>query len=200
MKAATRRSTLQFAFILFLVPAFSGCQTLREVASLRNVRFYVDRLSEVRLAGIDLTRVRSYEDLNPLDVGRLTVAVAQKKLPLSLTLHLRAENPEENTVNARLVKMSWTLLLENRETISGTYDREVVLAPGHPEVVPIQVELDLISFFEGNARDLAELALALAGVGGAPKNVALRATPTIQTALGPIRYPGPITIVSKDVG
>ena len=30
--------------------------------------------------------------------------------------------------------------------------------------------------------------------------IALRATPTIDTALGPIRYPQPITIVSRQVG
>jgi hypothetical protein len=44
------------------------------------------------------------------------------------------------------------------------------------------------------------LALSLSGRGGAPTEVTLRATPTIETALGPIRYPRPITIVTATTG
>lgn len=177
-----------------------GCQTLRELSALRKVDFAIDHVAEVRLAGIDMSRVRSYDDLNLLDVGRLTAALARKDLPLSFVLHLSAENPPENTVNARLARMEWTLLLEERETISGTFEREMVLAPGAPADVPIEVSLNLISFFEGNARDLAELALSLAGQGGQSKHIALRARPTIDTPLGPLAYPSAITIVSREVG
>ena len=75
-----------------------------------------------------------------------------------------------------------------------------MLRPGAPTDVPITISLDLVDFFEANARDLVELALSLSGRGGAPKEVALRATPVVDTPLGPIRYPEPITIVSREVG
>ena len=92
------------------------------------------------------------------------------------------------------------MLLEQRETVSGTIEREYVFPPGQPQDVPIAIELDLLDFFERNAQDLFDLARNLAGQGGAPKNVALRALPTIDTPIGPISYPRPITIVSRDVG
>jgi protein involved in polysaccharide export with SLBB domain len=60
-------------------------------------------------------------------------------------------------------------------------------------------ELDLYDFFSGRAEDLFGLALAATGAGGQTMNIALRATPTIQTPIGPIRYPSPITIVHRDV-
>jgi len=66
--------------------------------------------------------------------------------------------------------------------------------------VPISMSLNLVDFFQGSARDLVNLALSLTGQGGAPTEVALRATPTVETAIGPIRYPQPITIVSHEVG
>jgi hypothetical protein len=66
--------------------------------------------------------------------------------------------------------------------------------------VPLDVSLNLVEFFQGSARDLVELALSLSGQGGAPKEVALRATPVVDTPLGPMRYPRPITIVSREVG
>ncbi|MDX1646584.1 MAG: hypothetical protein R3304_05535, partial [Longimicrobiales bacterium] len=114
-------------------------------------------------------------------------------------LDVIARNPEDNAVDARLVQMDWTLFLEERETVSGVLDREIVLPRGAPTSVPVDVSLNLVEFYEGNARDLFELAQALAGVGGEPKDVALEALPTVQTALGPIRYPSPIRL-STTVG
>ena len=184
-----------FAALLVL----SSCQTLREVANLRNVDFAIDRVTDGRLAGIDLTRVRSYEDLRPTDVLRLTQAVARGELPLAFTLNLAAENPPDNNVQARLVQMDWTLLLDDRETVSGVFDQTIVLPPGEPRSIPIAIQLDLVRFFDDNAQDLINLALAVSGQGGEPTRVKLQAIPTIDTAIGPIRYPNPITIVSREV-
>jgi len=183
-----------------LVVSLSGCQTLREVANLRNVSFALDRVGDASLAGIDLRRVSSYQDLKAGDVLSLTQAVTRNELPLAFTLHLNAENPPENDVQARLVEMDWTLLVDDSETVSGLFDDNIVLPPGEARDVPIPIRLDLVEFFDGGAQELLELALAIAGQNGAPKRIQLRATPTIDTAIGPIRYPQPITIASRDVG
>ncbi len=161
--------------------------------------FALSGVSGVHLAGVELDRIRSYEDLTALDVARVAAAASRRQMPLRFDLHLLAENPPDNA-EARLLGMDWTLLLEGTETVSGVLDRELVLPPGVPTGFPIAIELDLYAFFESNARNLTELALSLAGQGGAAKNVSLRATPVVETALGPIRYPTPITIVSGEVG
>lgn len=186
--------------LLFPTLLLSGCATLQEMMALRNVEFSLDRLSEVQLAGIELERIRSFQDLGYADAARLTLAVSRNELPLSFRLHLLAENPAENSATARMVEMDWTLLLQGRETLNGVFEGDVALPPGEPTDVPIAIELDLMEFFDGSAQDLLELALSLAGQGGAPKNVTLRATPTINTALGPMRYPRPITIASRELG
>jgi len=178
----------------------AGCATLQQLAALRDVDFAVDRVADARLAGIDLGRVRSYSDLGAVDAGRLALTVSQGELPMDFTVHLTALNPADNSVDARLVRMDWTLLLQQRETLSGTFADETLLPRGVPTDVPISVSLDLVDFFEGSARDLFDLALDLAGRGGEPTQVTVRAVPTVDTALGPIRYPQPITIVSRQVG
>jgi len=180
--------------------AVTGCATLQQFAALRNVDFSLDRISNPRLAGVNLSQVRSYGDLAFADAARLALAVTQKDLPLDFQLHLRAENPAENATDARLLRMDWTLLLQDRETLSGVFEEEILLPPGQPRDVPIRISLNLVDFFEGSAQDLLELALALAGQGGVPKEVALRASPVVETPLGPIRYPSPITILSREVG
>ncbi|MFQ5569017.1 MAG: LEA type 2 family protein [Rhodothermales bacterium] len=183
-----------------LILAGSGCQTLREIAQLRNVHFAIDRVADVRLAGVDLQRIQSFEDLSATDVLRLGAAVTRREAPFDLKVHLRAENPPENQVQARLVRMDWTLFLDDRETVSGVLDQSFVLPPGEATDVPIPISLDLFEFFDHGARDLVELVLAVAGQGGEPKRIRLQATPTIDTPIGSIRYPQPITIISQDVG
>jgi hypothetical protein len=185
---------------LCLALTLSSCATLQQIAALRDVDFSVDRLSGVRLAGVDLARVRSYSQLSVTEAARLASAVSQRTLPMDFTVHLSALNPEDNSVDARLVRMDWTLLLQDRETLSGTFADETILRRGQPTDVPIEVSLDLLDFFQGSAQDLFDLALSIADPNAPPTEVALRATPTVETALGPIRYPRPITIVSRDVG
>lgn len=200
MKRSGLRQCGILRLLLVLLLTAGGCATLQQLAALRNVEFSLDRVSDLRLAGVDLSGVRSFDDLTVMDAGRLALAVSRDELPMDFRLHLLAENPADNGTEARLVQMDWTLLLQDRETLSGVFEHETLLPPGQPTDVPIAISLDLMEFFQGNAQDLLELALSLADQGGAPKEIALRATPTIQTPLGPMRYPRPITILSGEVG
>ncbi len=194
------RSIPKLVLLILCCQTLTGCGTLREIANLRNVHFALDALTGLEIAGVDLSGIRTYEDLAAVDVLKIGAAVARNELPLSFTLDVLAENPEANGVQARLVRFDWMLLLDNRETISGVFEDEIVIPSGDSRHFPIQVKLDLIEFFDRNARDIVNLALSLAGQEGEPQNIQLRATPTISTALGPIRYPEPITVVSATVG
>lgn len=182
------------------VGVLQGCQTLREIASLRSVEFALDRVAEAELAGVEIQRLRSYQDLRASDVARISAAVASGELPLSFELFVAARNPEENRVQARMVRMAWTLLVEERETISGVVDEAFTLPPGEIRHIPITIQLDLVEFFDANLRDLVELALSFGGQGGEPKNIKLRAIPTIDTPVGAIEYPESITIINRDLG
>ncbi len=187
-------------FAAALLVAVPACKTLRQLANLRAVDFRIENVTEAALGGIDLSRIRSYEDLDAGDAFRVAQMVARGSAPLEFTLHLGAENPAENDVTAQLVEMDWTLLLDDTETVSGTFDRNIVLTPGEERDIPIDIRLDLVAFFERSAGDLVELALAATGQGGEPTRIKLRARPTIDTPIGPIRYPEPITITVAEVG
>ncbi|MFO8098451.1 MAG: hypothetical protein R6T83_02380 [Salinibacter sp.] len=194
------RSGLLLLVALFLTAMGAvGCQTLREVAQLRKVAFQIDRVSNAELSGIDLREVRSYQDLGGVQLARLASNVSNGRLPLSFTLHLEGTNPEDNSVNARLTEMDWTLLLQDKETISGTTDREHVLSPGTPTDIPLELSVNLLDFFDENLQGLVELAAAF-GEEAPPATVELRMRPTIRTSLGPIRYPEPITVTRRSVG
>jgi len=60
--------------------------------------------------------------------------------------------------------------------------------------------VNLYEFFGGSAESLLNLAAGLAGLNADPTRITLRATPTINTPIGPIAYPTPITIATRTVG
>jgi hypothetical protein len=188
-----------FLLLGALLVGSSGCATLQQMAALRQVDFSLDRVSALTLAGVDLTRVRSYEELGVVDVARITAAVATRRLPLDFTLHVRADNPEGNG-QARMTALDWTLFLQDRETVSGGLPSSVLIPAGGEADIPLGIRLDLLEFFDGSGRDLVNLALSLAGQESPPTTVRLQAIPTVDTPIGPIRYPGPITVASRTVG
>lgn len=185
---------------LSVLLAAAGCATLQQLAALRQVDFALGGVRNGRLAGIDLTRLAGYRDLTPVDAGRVALALARNDLPLEFDLEVRAENPAENRVTARMIRLSWSLLLNDKETINGVLDTTLTFPPGQPVVFPLLLRLNLLQFFDGPAQSLVDLAASIAGVRADPTKVALRAVPTIETPVGPISYPSPITIVSRTVG
>ncbi|MEM1125357.1 MAG: hypothetical protein AAGI71_01805 [Bacteroidota bacterium] len=194
------RSLLTLCLVGLVGVVAPGCQTLREVTNLRNVRFNLDNVNEAALAGVSLGRLQSFSDLGPADLLRLGAAVRANELPFAFTAQIGAENPAENNVNARMVEMDWTLLIDDQRLISGVFNQPTVIAPGERQLVALPVEVDLIAFFGDNLRDLVDLALAVSGQGGSPSRIQFEVQPTIETSIGPIRYPNPIRVINQEVG
>ena len=190
---------LEYATLVMLASA-AGCATLQQIAALRQVDFSLAGTRNARLAGVDLSRIRSYRDLSALDIGRIGLAVARKDLPLEFHLDVRGENPTANTVTATLVRLAWSLHLNDKETISGTLDTTLAFPPGQPTTFPMRMRLNLYQFFDGQAESMVDLAASVAGLSSDPTRISLRAVPTIDTPLGRISYPTPITIISRTVG
>jgi hypothetical protein len=193
-----RASWRILAAVLLVLAA--GCASLQQIAALRQVDFSLAGVQNGRLAGVRLSGISSYRDLSATDLGRIALAVAQKDLPLEFQVDVRGDNPTDNNVTARMVSLAWSLVLNDKETISGVLDTTLHFPPGQPTVFPMRMRLNLLQFFDGPAQGLVDLAASLAGVSADPTRVAIRAVPTIETPLGRINYPTPITIVSRTVG
>lgn len=192
-------STLRAALPLLLLGAMS-CATLQQVLALRQVEFALDGVRSGRLAGIDVSRVRSYRDLSAVDLARIGLALSRDELPLEFQVDVGATNPADNQTAATMTRLAWTLHLNDRETIHGVVDSSVTMPAGSKAVIPIRMRLNVLEFFDGPAEDLVDLVASLVGLEADPTRITLRAVPTITTPLGPITYPAPITIVSRTVG
>ncbi|GAV20310.1 hypothetical protein MMIC_P1275 [Mariprofundus micogutta] len=181
--------------VLFL----SACATMITPTELSKVKFSLDRVSAVQLAGINLMEIDTLDELNMFQIARASMAVSRQSLPLDLTLHLKSENPLANQVAARLIRMDWTLVLDGRDTISGSMEKNIQMAAGESQDIPLNLSLNMFEFFdEKSALDMLDLALAFAAEDGMmPQGVALKIRPTIDTMFGPITYGSPLLIESR---
>jgi len=179
---------------LIALLALPGCTALQQLAVLRTVSFAFAGISDVRVAGIAIGPGARFSSLGVADAARLGAAVVAREVPLELVAHVSATNPPENTVTARMVDLDWTLFLEDRRALAGGLGGAVAITPGRTADVPLAVRLDLLELGSGGARDLFDLALAIAGQGALRKELRLELVPTIETSLGPIRYPSPVVV------
>lgn len=186
--------------LLGLLLGAASCAVLQQAAALTRVNFALDGVRAGRLAGIDISRVTSYRDIAPTDAARLALNIARGTLPLEFTLPVSAHNPAGNGVAASMVRFGWTLELDGREALRGSLDSMITVPAGGTVEIPITMRVDLVEFVGGSAEALARIALATAGANADPTMVRLRATPVIDTPIGPISYPEPITIVARSVG
>jgi hypothetical protein len=191
---------LSFSFIQF------GCTgAYNALVNLQRLQFKLGAVNNFNLAGIRIGNIRSISDFSLVDGAKLLSAFTSGKFPASFTLNVLAKNPNDGTggtkkTSAVLKSLAWRLFLDDKETINGNVSRNIEIpGVGQATTIPVDISLDLYKFFKDDGyNSVVNLALALGGVSGSSARIKLKATPTVDTFLGPITYPGEITIVDKE--
>ncbi len=191
--------SIRFAMPLALLAmgallAPTGCATMKSLASLSNVTFAFAGVSDVRLVGIPIGPGADYSQLGMADVARLAAAIVSKQAPVDMVMHVSATNPTGNRVPARIADIDWTLYVGDHRTLDGNLASPVSVDAGRTLDLPLAAHFDLVELGAGGARDLYDLAVAIAGQGTVRKDLRLDLVPTIETSLGPMRYPTPIVV------
>ena len=186
---------------------FQGCSFLKDLSSMRNVEFRIGSISSVNIGGVSVLNKKKVTDFSVGETISIASKVAGKSLPLSLTVHLEARNPNDSNENAvtnnsiaTLQSLEWRLLIDDVPTIEGVVNGPISIPAGGSAItIPISTELELFSFFEERGyAGMAKLAFALANPGESTVSVKLDAKPMIKTFLGTMSYPGRITIIEKE--
>jgi hypothetical protein len=193
-------------FILsFAVTQFSCTGAFNALENLQRLQFKLGSIDNFDLAGIKIKSVKSISDFSAINALKLTAAFAKGEFPTSFTLNVLAKNPNDGTggtkkTSAVLKSLAWRLFIDNKETINGNIPNSIEIpGVGQATTIPVVISLDLLKFFKDQGyENVINLALALGGYSGSSSRVTLKATPTVDTFLGPITYPGEITIIDKE--
>jgi len=202
------RTKQLFTLALCFVFLF-GCSSLSDISSaltqLKKMEFRIASIANMKLAGVDVTRIADPSKLSITDGLALTNAFARKAMPTSFTLNVDARNPNHGQQGARntpltLTGFDWRLILDGKQTISGDIERPIEISGSMMQAtIPLGVQMDMYSFFADRGYDgVVNLALALGGVKGSTSKVVLDAQPSVGTPIGNMKYPSRINIVDSE--
>jgi hypothetical protein len=188
---------------------FQSCAALDQMASvlasLQKLHFKLSGVRDFRLLGLDISGKSKLSEFSAMDALRMVDSYRSKKLPVDFVVDVLAVNPNDGTGGTRrttstLTGLECRLLIDSKPTVTGNIDSPVEIpGTGQESVIPIRISLDLLEFF-GDKRyeDLLQLALAIGGKSRTSSRLSLDAQPTVSTPLGPMTYPGRITIISTE--
>ena len=199
------RSTITILIFILLVIGEVGCSAYETIVNLSRLKFRIDSIDNLELAGIPLKNKLGINDFSTLETMKLSTAFVRNTLPLTFTINVDAKNPNDGTggyprTNATIVSFPWRLFLDDKQTVTGNIGSEVAV-PGSGETtkIPLKVTIDLVQFFkEKGYQGILNLALNLVKESSAPSKITLYAQPTVGSQLGNIKYPKEIKIINLE--
>ncbi len=179
-------------FILFSL--LSSCSFLKDMATLGKCEFRMTTLQDPELAGVDISRIHNFSDLNFVDIGIISASIMKGEMPLSFTLNVEARNP--NPASATLSKLEYIAFIDDVEVASGALNKRIEIpANGGVASIPLRLQTDLIEILKKDSRQaLVNFGLNLADAGSRPTRVSIKVKPTILVGSLEINYPGYFTV------
>jgi len=204
-----KQTCLVLAVVLAAFLLSASCATLQQMAAAMNnllrLQFKVGMVHDFSLNGINLSRKSSLADFSAMDGVRLVAAFATKRFPAEIVLDIEAVNPNDGRGGSRqtvstLTSLESRLLIDGAPTVTGNIDRPIEIpGTGQASVIPLRRSIDLYKFFGDKGYEaVLNLALAIGGLNRDVSRVSLDAQPRVTTPIGPITYPGRLTIVSHE--
>jgi hypothetical protein len=194
-------------FILLVFSSFmlvsSRCGVVNQAQQMGNLvkcDFRIVNIQNLTLAGVNIQKVKSLNDLNLTDAARITAALAGSSLPMTFQLNLEGKNP--NSSAAGMNKLDWMVFVDNYHMASGSVDKSFTIPPNNgTTIIPILISVDLKEVLQTKAMDdIANFAFNLAGVGNKPTRIMAKIQPTIMIGQTALTYPGYITISTSFSG
>ena len=154
----------------------------------------MESLKNPKVAGIDVTRIKSFSDLSFIQAGKITTSYLSGNIPLDFTLNLEGKNP--NPAEARLAQFDWILKIDDVQITTGTNGNEYVIPANEGKVImPLKISVNLLDVLNSETKDaLLNFGLNLADASGKPTRVGMQIKPAINVSGVPITYPGYIDL------
>ncbi|MBO7606108.1 MAG: LEA type 2 family protein [Paludibacteraceae bacterium] len=154
--------------ILFLlsIPALclsllTGCSSVKGVKNFSNSQFNYKDITNIRLANIEVSHIRTPKDLSYVDLLQLIPAFKDKSLGLNMNVNINVTNP--NAEEAKLEGVEYIIWVDEREVISGNMEKKISIGANQTEVLSIPVSVNLLNMATFSTLDaLLEFAIGLA--------------------------------------
>ncbi|MBE0661772.1 MAG: LEA type 2 family protein [Bacteroidales bacterium] len=181
-----------FSLILIL-PSCDILQQVGEMQMLSKCEFRINTVTDIHLAGVNVSNKQDISDVNTMDVLMLTNGVLSNNLPLNLKLNLQVKNPNDQT--ASLNRIDWVLFIDDLQMIEGTINERFSVGPNATSMLPVQIGFNLAEALSDERADtIIDFALGLAEGSGKTTRVMIKLKPSVMVGQRSIMYPGWIEV------
>ncbi len=170
----------------------TGCDVLKQVEGMQMLtkcEFRINTISDIQLAGVNVSGVKKISDINPLDALIITNAWLSNQLPLDFNLNLEVKNP--NNQPASMNRLDWILFIDDMQMLEGAVNERFVTGAGETGNLPVQIGFNLAEVLKGESKDkIISTALGLVDGSGKSTRVMVKLKPSLMVGQQTIMYPG----------
>ena len=210
-----QQNSLYQRYILFITLTLTAglnvsCSSLKSItdalAGLQKCEFRLAGIREAKIAGVTLGDKRSMGDFRPFGDGiTLLQAFRNNQFELEFVANVEVRNPNTGKDGTRrtdavISHIDFRVLIDEKETVTGDIEKPLTVpASGETVIMPIKVRFDVLAYYrEKGYDDLLNFLLGIAGADAKPSRIALDIQPTVETPLGPMKYPQRIRVINKE--
>lgn len=133
--------------IIFSSLLFSSCSVfnqIQEMANLANCDYNLKNVTNVQVAGVNVQKAIN-GNISVSDITKLTAALLNKQIPLSMNVNVDVSNPTQQT--AALSSMKWIMEIENSEFARGNNNKPYSIKAGKSTTIPLNISTDIYQMF-----------------------------------------------------
>src|SRR5687768_12267254 len=124
------KSITTWLAVVVLLATFS-CKEASDLKAFTEANYKLQGIENLQLNGIDVTDKRTPFDFRTTEGDSLLTAFTTNKLNATTTLYLDVEMPEpEVTRTMQVTDLEWQLLVDGKETLTGTVQKPLDLKNG----------------------------------------------------------------------
>ncbi len=172
------------------------CQQYKELRILAVCDFRFAGIERTELAGVDISAIKSFSDLNFVKAAKVTTAFARGEMPLKIRVLVEAKNEADKM--AAINHIDWIAYIDDIQIAKGYIDRRIEIQPESKEIIPINISTELFKLLSGESRNaVLNFGFNLMDVGAKESRITLRLKPSFKVGKKYYRAPGYIKISKK---
>jgi LEA14-like dessication related protein len=188
-----RKLLLLLSIVVLSSPSCDVLRQVGEMQMLSRCEFRINTVTDIRLAGVNVSNIQHISDVRPMDVLMLTNGVLNNNLPLNFNVNLQVKNPNDQA--ASLNRFDWILFIDDLQMIEGAINERFSVGPEATSTLPVQIGFNLAEALSDERADkIIDFALGLAEGSGKTTRVMVKLRPSVMVGQRSIQYPGWIEV------
>lgn len=166
-----------------MVLLFSSC-AIQRALNMMNLQYQMGDVVNMNWAGINLSKVKSINDLSITDAAKAAAAIAKKDFTITCNMNVIARN--KTSQPAGISGFDYELLLDGKKLLTGSNPKINLTIPpnGTNQIIPIPVRVDVREVLQAETLEsLINLVKQLTNYGiGNSSKVSLKFRPYVKIA------------------